>query len=264
MRQMKANRKFKRDDDAVSPVIAVILMVAITVVLAATIYVWVSGFGASGSQSDTAALTVVSSSGGVVTLQLASVSPTATWNTLKIVVDGVSAGTYGIYMKAASCSSFIDSGTATAWDGTARLSSTKCAAGAGDIVRVGVSNTPSGTVQIRLVDTAANSVISQLTLSGLTGQSAVTTAVPTCVDGSGTITFAGTFYSKTGTDTAAIQASDLNRAPNAIGTLTHAAGATTATVTAAHAAGDTINAVASRLYTIAGAAVGTTASAACA
>ncbi|HWG91209.1 MAG TPA: archaellin/type IV pilin N-terminal domain-containing protein, partial [Candidatus Thermoplasmatota archaeon] len=45
---MKANSKIlaklTNRDDAVSPVIAVILMVAITVVLAATVYVWVSGF----------------------------------------------------------------------------------------------------------------------------------------------------------------------------------------------------------------------------
>ncbi len=44
---MKANiqaMKRVRDDEGVSPVIAVILMVAITVVLAATVYVWVSGF----------------------------------------------------------------------------------------------------------------------------------------------------------------------------------------------------------------------------
>ena len=47
---MKANRTFLKGDDAVSPVIAVILMVAITVVLAATVYVWVSGFGASSNQ----------------------------------------------------------------------------------------------------------------------------------------------------------------------------------------------------------------------
>ncbi len=47
---MKANRKFLQNrDEAVSPVIAVILMVAITVVLAATVYVWVSGFGAQSS-----------------------------------------------------------------------------------------------------------------------------------------------------------------------------------------------------------------------
>ena len=41
---MKANQKFlNNDDEAVSPVIAVILMVAITVVLAATVYVWQNG-----------------------------------------------------------------------------------------------------------------------------------------------------------------------------------------------------------------------------
>jgi flagellin-like protein len=34
-----------RGDAAVSPVIAVILMVAITVVLSATVYIWVTGFG---------------------------------------------------------------------------------------------------------------------------------------------------------------------------------------------------------------------------
>src|SRR5579885_2679050 len=56
---MKANQKFMRgDDEAVSPVIAVILMVAITVVLAATVYVWVSGFGAqSGNPQKSISLT---------------------------------------------------------------------------------------------------------------------------------------------------------------------------------------------------------------
>ena|SRR5688572_22574877 len=44
---MKANRKFVEADDAVSPVIAVILMVAITVVLAATVFVLVSDIGAN-------------------------------------------------------------------------------------------------------------------------------------------------------------------------------------------------------------------------
>ncbi|HHH77670.1 MAG TPA: type IV pilin, partial [Thermoplasmatales archaeon] len=43
--------KMWKDTTGVSPIIAVILMVAITVVLAATIYVWVSGFGGSGGTS---------------------------------------------------------------------------------------------------------------------------------------------------------------------------------------------------------------------
>ena len=42
-----------KSKEAVSPVIAVILMVAITVVLAATVYVWVSGFGAGGEETPT-------------------------------------------------------------------------------------------------------------------------------------------------------------------------------------------------------------------
>jgi len=43
MGNMKANRKFVRSENAVSAVIGVILMVAITVAIAATVYVYVSG-----------------------------------------------------------------------------------------------------------------------------------------------------------------------------------------------------------------------------
>ena len=48
---MKANRKFKEDGEAVSAVIGVILMVAITVAIAATVYVYVSGMLGSGPES---------------------------------------------------------------------------------------------------------------------------------------------------------------------------------------------------------------------
>jgi flagellin-like protein len=40
---MKANKKFREGEEAVSAVIGVILMVAITVAIAATVYVYVSG-----------------------------------------------------------------------------------------------------------------------------------------------------------------------------------------------------------------------------
>ncbi len=43
MGKMKANRKFIKGEEAVSAVIGVILMVAITVAIAATVYVYVSG-----------------------------------------------------------------------------------------------------------------------------------------------------------------------------------------------------------------------------
>jgi flagellin-like protein len=51
MGKMKANRKFKNEEEAVSAVIGVILMVAITVAIAATVYVYVSGMLGTGQQS---------------------------------------------------------------------------------------------------------------------------------------------------------------------------------------------------------------------
>jgi len=48
---MKANRKFIEEDEAVSAVIGVILMVAITVAIAATVYVYVSGMLGGGTSS---------------------------------------------------------------------------------------------------------------------------------------------------------------------------------------------------------------------
>lgn len=48
---MKANRKFIEGEEAVSAVIGVILMVAITVAIAATVYVYVSGMIGTSPQS---------------------------------------------------------------------------------------------------------------------------------------------------------------------------------------------------------------------
>ena len=48
---MKANRKFVEGEEAVSAVIGVILMVAITVAIAATVYMYVSGMIGGGLQS---------------------------------------------------------------------------------------------------------------------------------------------------------------------------------------------------------------------
>ena len=58
---MKANRKFK-GEEAVSAVIGVILMVAITVAIAATVYVYVSGMIGT-SPTSTATISMVSKSG---------------------------------------------------------------------------------------------------------------------------------------------------------------------------------------------------------
>ena len=47
---MKSNRKFRDEEKAVSAVIGVILMVAITVAIAATVYVYVSGMLGGGAE----------------------------------------------------------------------------------------------------------------------------------------------------------------------------------------------------------------------
>ncbi len=63
---MKANRKFKANDEAVSAVIGVILMVAITVAIAATVYVYVSGMVGTGSkQTENASVTVTGTNGQI-------------------------------------------------------------------------------------------------------------------------------------------------------------------------------------------------------
>jgi flagellin-like protein len=55
---MKKMWKIRKDKSAVSPVIATILMVAITVVLAAVLYVMVMGFGGGNASTPTASLNV--------------------------------------------------------------------------------------------------------------------------------------------------------------------------------------------------------------
>jgi len=63
---MKANRKFVEDEEAVSAVIGVILMVAITVAIAATVYVYVSGMVGGGSKINPSVSML--QSGGFITI----------------------------------------------------------------------------------------------------------------------------------------------------------------------------------------------------
>ena len=58
---MKANRKFIEEEEAVSAVIGVILMVAITVAIAATVYVYVSGMiGGTATKTSTLSMNTFS------------------------------------------------------------------------------------------------------------------------------------------------------------------------------------------------------------
>ena len=61
---MKANRNFSKDEEAVSPVIGVILMVAITVILAAVIAAFVFSMGGNLSESPPTVSITASSNAG--------------------------------------------------------------------------------------------------------------------------------------------------------------------------------------------------------
>jgi len=68
-------KMWKLNNKAVSPVIATILMVAITVVLAAVLYVMVMGFGGGGNdETPTGSLTYTNTGTGNYTVTIASIS----------------------------------------------------------------------------------------------------------------------------------------------------------------------------------------------
>ena len=87
-------RELVTDDDAVSPVIGVILMVAITVILAAVIGAFVLGFGGGGPSAPTASWdtseTNVSAQQVNVTFTADSVSDTFNASTLSVDGNGPS------------------------------------------------------------------------------------------------------------------------------------------------------------------------------
>ena len=77
---MKANRKFVKGEEAVSAVIGVILMVAITVAIAATVYVYVSGMISSNPRSTPSASLSAEPVDTNCTLSIGTItSPSTNW-----------------------------------------------------------------------------------------------------------------------------------------------------------------------------------------
>lgn len=75
MGYMKANKKYiLEEDEAVSAVIGVILMVAITVAIAATVYVYVSGMMGEGTRATPSITITPAASGSNCVITVASVS----------------------------------------------------------------------------------------------------------------------------------------------------------------------------------------------
>jgi flagellin-like protein len=83
---MKKTWAIRKDAEGVSPVIATILMVAITVVLAAVLYVMVLGFGGTSTQTPTSSLTKSTVSSGVK-LTFAPVSVDTQWDDITLLLS---------------------------------------------------------------------------------------------------------------------------------------------------------------------------------
>ena len=86
---MKANRKFVEGDEAVSAVIGVILMVAITVAIAATVYVYVSGM--IGGTSEATPSVAFAKSNAHDKIYVTSASTGIAWSDISIKTDNSSA-----------------------------------------------------------------------------------------------------------------------------------------------------------------------------
>ena len=86
---MKANRKFVDGEEAVSAVIGVILMVAITVAIAATVYVYVSGMMGTESEVTPVITFTQTDQASVNKLTVVSADPTnLEWGDLEVQVEG--------------------------------------------------------------------------------------------------------------------------------------------------------------------------------
>ena len=170
------SKKFAKrmKDSGVSPVIATILMVAITVVLAAVLYVMVSGFTHSPGTANSAGLSVTNSgSSWVVSVDKVSSSGIALSNLKIEAISGSSTaiyaytyttGTPNTITFVTSASSFP---TTITYSSTGTISSTTTLS-AGDTFSVGYSSgslstsgLPSGTT-FEILD--GNSVLTSITL----------------------------------------------------------------------------------------------------
>jgi flagellin-like protein len=115
---MKANRKFVEDEEAVSAVIGVILMVAITVAIAATVYVYVSGMlGGGPTASPTVGMTQVQNYISIQEVQRGPVSIAAC--TVNVVdINGTSVTAAGAQIFDIDVDTYLSGGDTITFDST--------------------------------------------------------------------------------------------------------------------------------------------------
>jgi archaeal type IV pilus assembly protein PilA len=186
--KMKANRKFVQADEAVSPVIAVILMVAITVVLAATVFVLVSDIGgntgsaapsiswAPDESNDRLGVTTASNNADWFRLTVQVDSCTVSTSTATVVYAGATPATsIAKNTDATTSGAPLNTGTAGTVCGATlakRVGTTSAKMVAGDYIDIchgPVSATPPTVTSVKVIvkDTTANSVVLTHTFTDL-------------------------------------------------------------------------------------------------
>lgn len=152
---MKANRSFLSQEDAVSPVVGTILMVAIAVVLSATVYVWATGFSRTDGPAPTMAIVGGEPvEGGLKNFTVVSASFGLSWSQLKVVVDGAERAQNE---TAATC----EPGAAEFVVCASSVLPETTSVQAGQIVRVAAALGAT----VRIVDTHTNAVVASAIVS---------------------------------------------------------------------------------------------------
>jgi flagellin-like protein len=142
----KANQAFRDDDQAVSPVIGVILMVAITVVLAAVVFVLVSNLS---KNSNTAAPNITfNQDASAHKLTIVSADASANWQNVKETITG-------------GCNVKLNSG-ATMASGTS-ITTSSAAISAGDVLTV--AGSAGSSCSMSLTYTTVNQLLGSWTFT---------------------------------------------------------------------------------------------------
>ena len=152
---MKANNAFKADDEAVSPVIGVILMVAITVVLAAVVFVLVTKL--SSNQSEQTPDMSLQLNDATDRISVVSASPTADWDRLRISTGSAGTIKFALNGNAGLASTTVDA------DGE-EIAAAADPMGAAEYIDLCGG---TGQVVITIIDGASNQKIGDYTFSAV-------------------------------------------------------------------------------------------------
>jgi flagellin-like protein len=153
---MKKIWKKRKNSEAVSPVIATILMVAITVVLAAVLYVMVMGFGTSGQNTPTGSFSGATSlSTTSEKVQFGVITPDAKVADIKIILTDNGGAT----VLSATLATTTMTGTGTVTGILTQLGGTANKVASGDYLTLSGLTAASGTYTVSMVFIPTGNII---------------------------------------------------------------------------------------------------------